>query len=145
MILIHESSCLIPYIAFYRYTPTMSTGEAYERQLRWRLKQMELGKSSDSYRLYMQQIPKNRRGREHPTTPDPYDARMSKRQFEGRIKAWRSSVKLFAENQVSTDSAANSGFQFAFFLRPTELRNHAHLKTTIILQPQHQGEGKSKK
>lgn len=68
----------------------MSTSrQEYERQVNWRKKQVSIGKESSAYIAYSQSIPRNRRRKEHPQTPDPYDARMSKRQYEGRIKAWR--------------------------------------------------------
>lgn len=61
----------------------------YERQLKWRLKQIEIGKSAEVYSVYAASVPRSGRRREDPQTPDPYDARMSKRQFEGRVKAWK--------------------------------------------------------
>ena len=113
----------------------MPSGEAYERQLRWRLKQTELGKSSQSYRCYSQTVPKNQRSREHPSTPDPYDARMSKRQFEGRIKAWRSSLRAFTESRCTERAGLDSSeTEAALFLSGSEVRKLGLFNVRIIIE-----------
>ena len=73
----------------------------YERQLGWRVKQIDIGKSTPAYARFASEFPKHRRRRDHPTTPDPYDARMSKRQYEGRVKAWKRSL-----HELNNDSQA---------------------------------------
>ena len=66
--------------------------EEYQKQLNWRLKQVEIGQKAPSYQAYKSTVLKHQRERHHPSTPDPFDARMSKRQFEGRVKAWKRAV-----------------------------------------------------
>jgi len=113
----------------------MSPGEAYERQLRWRLKQTELGKSNEFYRYYVQNKPKNQRSREDPCTPDPYDARMSKRQFEGRIKAWRNSVKIYTDQKrVERLDLKSSQEAPALFIRRDELHEFILTGARLIVK-----------
>lgn len=112
----------------------MSSGDSYERQLQWRLKQTELGKSNEYYRYYVGTVPKGVRRREDPSTPDPYDARMSKRQFEGRVKAWRKSVKVYAErNRPEQNNKTHHDEKFAMFLYPNELIKFHPVRARIIL------------
>jgi hypothetical protein len=61
-----------------------------------RLKQIACGKNTLGYDNYTQQVPKKmRRGyAEHPRTPDPTE-KISKRCFDGRIKAWRRALHTF--------------------------------------------------
>lgn len=75
----------------------MTSMDDYQRQLNWRLRQIELGKTTTSYRDYSTHMANKKRKREHPSTPDPYDARMSKRQFEGRVKAWKRHINEYNE------------------------------------------------
>jgi hypothetical protein len=65
---------------------------SYQKQLDWRIKQIHIGKSSSAYTRYVSAVPRTQRCREHPLTPDPYDAKMSKRQFEGRVRAWKREI-----------------------------------------------------
>ena len=76
---------------------------------------MEIGKASTAYSAYLDSVPKTARKRQHPTTPDPYDARMSKRQYEGRIRAWKRSVHGLAAPSPLLDA------RMTFFLHPSEV------------------------
>ena len=84
----------------------MSTSQSeYTRQLNWRLKQIEIGKATTAYTSYIRDVPKFKRRRDHPSTPDPYDARMSKRQYEGRVKAWKRTLhELYPDELKKTGS-----------------------------------------
>ena len=64
----------------------------YQRQLEWRIKQVAIGKASEAYKRFASSFPYDIRRKDHPRTPDPYDARNSKRQFEGRVKAWKRQI-----------------------------------------------------
>ena len=103
-----------------------STREDYERQLKWRLTQISIGKSTPAYISYSASISKNQLRRQHPSTPDPYDARMSKRQFEGRIKAWK---RGFNERQVIVEQEGTKEGPVYFFLNKDEVVNFEHLQT----------------
>jgi hypothetical protein len=111
----------------------------YERQLNWRLKQLELGKSSEPYRLYIASTPKTSRNRDNPWTPDPYDARMSKRQFEGRIKAWRTSVRTLMKSGLRDDKGAGivNGVsdEFCLFVRKHELERFKDKSINLFIEP----------
>jgi hypothetical protein len=101
----------------------------YERQLQWRIKQVEIGKASEAYVLYTSSYPPNTRGRGHPRTPDPYDARSSKRQFEGRIKAWKRQIHdLNSRSQDITSNASQLPMKCNFFLTAEEIVLYDHLK-----------------
>ena len=93
-----------------------TTKADYDRQLGWRLKQIEIGKSSSSYSEYARAYPRHKRRREHPSTPDPYDARMSKRQYEGRVKAWKRTLHDMYPH--AGDSLVHGpSFKLNFFLK----------------------------
>lgn len=89
--------------------------------------------------LYTATIPKISRKRENPWTPDPYDARMSKRQFEGRIKAWRTSVKILMEDRLPHgEELCNSSHMvgdFCLFLRECEVERFEDKPVEIFVQP----------
>ena len=53
-----------------------------------RLRQIAIGKYTPEYRRYLEQVPKGRRTRAQPRTPDP-EAQVSKRQFDKDMSAWR--------------------------------------------------------
>jgi len=114
----------------------MASREEYEKQLSWRLKQIDIGRSSKAYEDYAASITKFRRKREHPSTPDPYDARMSKRQFEGRVKAWKRAVHdLFPTH--STSERVSEVDTFTLFLRKDELErvkipNASYVRVVLI-------------
>lgn len=116
----------------------MTSCSVYEKQLSWRIKQSELGKSTKAYERYAALIPKSERKREHPSTPDPYDARMSKRQFEGRIKAWRKAVKVLVDDPVRDQSDhsayANCGAEaIRFFVKPIEISSMDQLPARLVV------------
>ena len=76
----------------------MTSRADYERQISWRKKQVMIGKELDAYRRFNAEFPAATRRRDHPRTPDAHDARMSKRQFEGRVRAWKRALfDMYAE------------------------------------------------
>jgi len=62
--------------------------EKDEHRLQQRQKQIEFGKNTIGYDNYTKKIPKARRKRGDPQTPDKYDT-CSKRAWDGRVKVWR--------------------------------------------------------
>ena len=67
-----------------------------EHTVSQRLKQVQLVKTNhQGYKNYLASVPKrDPRNPDHPRTPDPY-APDSKRQFDGRMKAWRAKLKEY--------------------------------------------------
>jgi len=69
--------------------------ELTETQILKRQAQINLGKSTQGYKKYLIAVPKkHRRSKKHPKTPDVHD-RISKRRFDGKIRAWRRSLHDF--------------------------------------------------
>ena len=107
-----------------------TTREQYERQLCWRMKQVSIGKATDSYQQYSISVPIRNRRMEDPHTPDPYDARMSKRQFEGRIKAWKRSLQDTFPGEAfgGAPNAATTAPRLYFFVKKSEKDIHSSLQ-----------------
>jgi hypothetical protein len=84
------------------------SSEDYQRQLNWRIKQVQIVKSTPAYCQYTSSMPRSARRKNDPQTPDSYDARMSKRQFEGRVKAWRRQINC-AYGQIKQEKATPGG------------------------------------
>jgi hypothetical protein len=103
----------------------------YQRQLQWRIKQVEIGKATDAYACFRALYPPHARRRAHPRTPDPYDARSSKRQFEGRVKAWKRQIHELTYNQPESmgRNPSNYGIKCNLFVTKRELEVRPHLKT----------------
>lgn len=98
-----------------------SYGE-YQRQLNWRIKQIQIGKQSEVYAAYIVDTGSRKRKREDPATPDAYDARMSKRQFEGRVKAWKRALHCYNMNKqnVSAEKVNDTVHTVTFFVEPSD-------------------------
>lgn len=62
--------------------------ETNTRVLQQRQKQIDFGKNTLGYDRYVQTVPKNKRSKGEPRTPDKYK-KMSKRCWDGIVKAWR--------------------------------------------------------
>ncbi|QDZ20699.1 histone RNA hairpin-binding protein [Chloropicon primus] len=80
------------------------------RRLQQRQKQINIAKQSEAYKKYIQLVPKRRRRKQDPRTPDIHK-KCSKRGFDGQVKAWRKQLhSLFAnrtnESQKSSGVAA---------------------------------------
>merc|ERR1719171_1897377 len=67
---------------------------AWHRRAQARLRQIHIGKAWPEYRRYIQEIPVESRGKSQPSTPDPYE-RVSKRQFDRALGAWRRQLHDF--------------------------------------------------
>ena len=96
----------------FRYQdPTFaSKWETDAERVAFRQRQIDKGKDTVGYRNYVELVPKWKRTREHPRTPDPRLA-MSKRAFEGRVRQWRRllhqyDVRPGEENMVRLDVRA---------------------------------------
>lgn len=87
----------------------MTTQVEYERQLSWRVKQVQIGKATPAYSRFSTDFPKQKRSRDQPSTPDPYDARMSKRQYEGRVKAWKRTLYELYPNLSDPKNSSPDG------------------------------------
>lgn len=100
----------------------------YERQLEWRMKQVELGRKSEAYMAFLSSVPRDARDRNHPRTPDAHDARMSKRQFEGRVKAWRRQINERFHLDISQPGSNKSSIPVYLFILPGEEQKLVHVK-----------------
>ena len=62
--------------------------ETDERVIRQRQKQIDLGKATEGYQNYIEQVPKSQRKFGDPQTP-PVNKKISKRSFDGLVRIWR--------------------------------------------------------
>uniref|UniRef100_A0A7S3QWJ6 RING-type domain-containing protein n=2 Tax=Dunaliella tertiolecta TaxID=3047 RepID=A0A7S3QWJ6_DUNTE len=76
--------------------------------LRQREKQIQYGKNTPEYQLYLQQIPKCQRRRGDIRSPDPY-ANISKRAFDGCVKCWRRDLHLWQDRWCANQMLSNGG------------------------------------
>lgn len=60
----------------------------WTRREQARQRQIAIGKARPEYRRFLQEVPREEREAQHPRTPDPR-ARISKRQFDRTLSAWR--------------------------------------------------------
>jgi len=75
--------------------------KTWSQRAQARLRQIKLGKSRPEYCRYVAEIPRESRTASHPSTPDPYE-RISKRQFDHLLSAWRRKLHDFDEDQSSS-------------------------------------------
>lgn len=73
--------------------------ETQVRQLEWRHRQIASVKLSAEYIRYTESLPRNRRDRSHPVTPNASDLTKSKRAFEGRLREWRSALRTITADR----------------------------------------------
>ena len=59
-----------------------------EHRIKQRQKQIDLGKNTRAYDRYISLVPKAKRRKDHPKTPNKY-LNFSKRAFDGLIRLWR--------------------------------------------------------
>ena len=82
-----------------------------------RLKQVGYGKNTIAYDNYRRQVPKNSRDRENPAhlrTPNARAAGISKRQFDGRLREWRSKLHVFwGDDDAESAAGASAGTEGA--------------------------------
>lgn len=67
---------------------------AWQRRAQARLRQIHIGKARPEYRRYVHEVLPECRTKSQPSTPDPYD-RVSKRQFDRALGAWRRQLHDF--------------------------------------------------
>ncbi|KAI3656885.1 hypothetical protein MP638_004241 [Amoeboaphelidium occidentale] len=65
-----------------------------ERRLQQRQKQVDIGKNTPEYQYYIYTVPKEQRRKGDPQTPDKFQD-ISKRNWEGQVKAWRRRLHEF--------------------------------------------------
>lgn len=65
-----------------------------ERRLQQRQKQVDIGKNTPEYQYYIYTVPKEQRRKGDPQTPDKFQD-ISKRNWEGQVKAWRRKLHEF--------------------------------------------------
>lgn len=84
-----------------------------EHRLKQRIKQIDLGKKTIGYEVYSAAVPRSSRQRgneRHPNTPDPKE-NISKRQFDGKIKAWRRRLHFYTPADGTKPSGAQEALQ----------------------------------
>merc|ERR1719265_1555739 len=70
-----------------------ATDEEWEARAAKREKEVETIKSLQSYRLYVEVFPQDKRGDDDPKTPDPRDRNVSKRMWKWTVEKWRLQLK----------------------------------------------------
>lgn len=85
--------------SFYKFVPAVFVEliETDEKRLEVRQRQIDMGKNTIGYQNYVSCVPKRVRAPRniiHPSTPD-IAAKISKRNFDGRVKAWRRALHFW--------------------------------------------------
>jgi hypothetical protein len=70
-----------------------ASDEEWEQRILKREKEVETIKSLQSYRLYIEVFPHDRRSDDDPKTPDPRDRTVSKRMWKWNVEKWRLQLK----------------------------------------------------
>jgi hypothetical protein len=81
--------------------------ECCPKELLRRQKEISKGKLSKVYQAYVLAIPRKCRTRQHPRTPCKY-AKMSRRGFDGAIKAWRRKLHEFGADKTKENNDDDS-------------------------------------
>jgi histone RNA hairpin-binding protein len=74
--------------------------------MKQRQKQIDIGKRTIGYSNYVKEVPRERRGREHPNTPR-ITKLCSKRSWDGQVKKWRRQLHLWDPEGMSEEAKAN--------------------------------------
>lgn len=74
--------------------------ETDQQRIKHRKQQIAYGKNTLGYEHYLKVVPIARRHCEHPCTPDPYE-KVSKRQFDTKVKLWRRQLHNWDAQQPS--------------------------------------------
>merc|ERR1719150_1389373 len=70
-----------------------ATDDVWEARIAKREKEVVTIKSLQSYRLYVEVFPHDKRGNDDPKTPDPRDRTVSKRMWKWNVEKWRLQLK----------------------------------------------------
>mmetsp|Transcript_14174 Transcript_14174/g.42210 ORF Transcript_14174/g.42210 Transcript_14174/m.42210 type:complete len:222 (-) Transcript_14174:152-817(-) len=70
-----------------------ATDEEWETRIAKREKEVVTIKSLQSYRMYLEVFPHDKRGDDDPKTPDPRDKTVSKRMWKWNVEKWRLQLK----------------------------------------------------
>lgn len=70
-----------------------ATDEEWHQRITKREKEVETIKSLQSYKLYIEALPRELRGKGDPGTPDPRDRSVSKRTWKWSVERWRLELK----------------------------------------------------
>lgn len=86
-----------------------SSNPVEAKRINTRKKQVEKGKNTVGYDLYIQKVPKHTRKKilEHPSTPD-YKADIPNRRWLGQLKAWRISLHQYDPKDIKSDLTCES-------------------------------------
>jgi len=76
----------------------------WTRREQARQRQIAIGKARPEYRRYAQEVPREIRDASHPSTPDPR-ARISKRQFDRTLSAWRCRLHEYDVPRVAAEGS----------------------------------------
>ncbi|KAG2430110.1 hypothetical protein HXX76_010209 [Chlamydomonas incerta] len=92
-------------------------------RLAQRQKQIDFGKNTTGYQRYLQLVPRNKRRRTDPATPDIH-ANISKRRFDGQVVVWRRALHKYDDDAAQDASASASSAS-------------SSTAATVARQPQH--------
>ncbi|GAX74534.1 hypothetical protein CEUSTIGMA_g1983.t1 [Chlamydomonas eustigma] len=84
------------------HSPGIRSADDVHRQMQWQ-KQIDYGKNTLGYQNYLNLVPKELRKRGDPVTPDASQD-ISKKRFDGQIRAWRRSLHEYDENSNAEES-----------------------------------------
>jgi len=73
-----------------------------------RQRQIDFGKVTKGYNNYLSAVPKNRRSRNQPATPDKHQV-CSRRSFDGQIRIWRLLLHAYDDDDVNKNKSVGSG------------------------------------
>ena len=82
--------------------------ETCPKKLASRQKQIDYGKNTTGYEIYVSQVPRNQRKRgDHPWTPNKLQI-CSKRSWDGQVRKWRRALHKFDPNGPECDETIES-------------------------------------
>ncbi|KAL7749736.1 hypothetical protein RI367_004965 [Sorochytrium milnesiophthora] len=79
-----------------------------ERQLQQRQKQLDFGKNTIGYQRYTELVPREKRQKGHPTTPDKRQ-QCSTRSWVGQVRRWRRKLHKWDPPEWTCDRTSEAG------------------------------------